>query len=324
MSPGGRQVVAGDEQRVEPAAAVVGDAAPERARDHGRVAALAVVGRGDERRPGRGGRARARSRAGRGTGPSASTTSAASTSSPSAARPQRRLAPGPERPVRARDDPRAVEVERLARLDRVGAGRRSRPRRPAPPAARRARTGRSRSCFGEPNRVAAPAARTTAEITRRATQTLDRAPAGSRPTCVGCCCGVAERADPVDDVEALRHLADDRVVRRQARVRRGDDEELAAGRAGGLGRRLRHRDDAVRVGRVRGRLVDRRVARARRCRCRSGRRPGSRSPGTIRWKIVWSKKPCWTSETNEAAAFGDCAWSIRNVKLPQFVCIVTS
>ena len=52
--------------------------------------------------------------------------------------------------------------------------------------------------------------------------------------------------------EAVRHLADDRVVRRQADVVAGDDEELAAGRAGRLGARLRHRDDAVRVLRVGG------------------------------------------------------------------------
>ena len=85
---------------------------------------------------------------------------------------------------------------------------------------------------------------------------------------VGCSVRVAELADPVDDVEPARHLADDRVVRRQRGVVRRDDEELAARRARRLGGRLRHRDDAVRVRRVLRHLVVRRVARP------AGARPG--------------------------------------------------
>ena len=55
-----------------------------------------------------------------------------------------------------------------------------------------------------------------------------------------------------------------------------------------------------------------------------GSPPWITNPGTMRWKIVPLKKPRCTSETNDAAAFGDCFWSMRNVKLPQFVCSVTS
>jgi hypothetical protein len=47
-------------------------------------------------------------------------------------------------------------------------------------------------------------------------------------------------------------------------------------------------------------------------------------PGTMRWKIVWLKNPFLTSATNAADAFGDSAWSIENVKLPQFVSSVTA
>ena len=44
----------------------------------------------------------------------------------------------------------------------------------------------------------------------------------------------------------------------------------------------------------------------------------------MRWKIVPLKNPRCTSVTNDAEAFGDCFWSMRIVKLPQFVFIVTS
>ena len=43
----------------------------------------------------------------------------------------------------------------------------------------------------------------------------------------------------------LGHLAQQRVLRRELRVLGGDDEELAAGRAVGLGAGLGHRDDAL-------------------------------------------------------------------------------
>ena len=55
-----------------------------------------------------------------------------------------------------------------------------------------------------------------------------------------------------------------------------------------------------------------------------GSPPWITKPGTIRWKIVLSKKPCLASETNDAVAFGDWAWSSRIVKLPQFVSNVSS
>ena len=57
-------------------------------------------------------------------------------------------------------------------------------------------------------------------------------------------------------------LADERVVRRQARVGGGDDEELAARRARRLALGLGHRDGALRVLEVRGRLLADRVAGA--------------------------------------------------------------
>src|SRR3954470_17754827 len=68
--------------------------------------------------------------------------------------------------------------------------------------------------------------------------------------------------DPVDDVLAARHLADERVLRREAGVRGGDDEELAPRRAGRLRRRLGHRDRVLRVLRARRRLLAHGVARA--------------------------------------------------------------
>ncbi len=55
-----------------------------------------------------------------------------------------------------------------------------------------------------------------------------------------------------------------------------------------------------------------------------GSPPWITNPGTIRWKTVLSKKPRFASPTNDAVAFGDCFWSIRIVKLPQFVTSVTS
>ena len=45
-------------------------------------------------------------------------------------------------------------------------------------------------------------------------------------------------------------------------------------------------------------------------------------PGTIRSKTVLSKNPFCVRLTNDAEAFGDCAWSILNANVPQFVFIV--
>src|SRR5205823_13054119 len=58
------------------------------------------------------------------------------------------------------------------------------------------------------------------------------------------------------------HLAEDRVLRRQARVRRGDHEELAPRAAWGLGRRLGHGHRPPGVTRASRRGLRDRVARA--------------------------------------------------------------
>src|SRR5262245_38762082 len=80
--------------------------------------------------------------------------------------------------------------------------------------------------------------------------------------------GDTERVDPLHRVHSRRDGADDRVVGRQAGVVAGDDEELATGRAGCLDLRLGHGHDALRVLRVGGWHVDRRVAGAARARLR--------------------------------------------------------
>jgi hypothetical protein len=43
------------------------------------------------------------------------------------------------------------------------------------------------------------------------------------------------------------------------------------------------------------------------------------NPGTIRWKIVSSKKPFRASDANDAAALGEVLWSSRIVNEPQLV-----
>ena len=108
----------------------------------------------------------------------------------------------------------------------------------------------------------------------------------------------------IDRVHALRHLADDRVVGRQAGVCAGDDEELAAGRARRLDSGLRHRDDALCVLAIGWRHVDRRVARARRRPTASGRRPGSRSRARRGGRSCRRSSPSFASATREAAVFG--------------------
>ena len=91
----------------------------------------------------------------------------------------------------------------------------------------------------------------------------------------------------VDDVHALGDLAQQRVVGRQRRgAVAGDDEELRARRA----RRARRAVLAIATTPfvvlevARRRLLDA-SSPGRPCRRRPGRRPGSRSPGTIRWKV---------------------------------------
>ena len=110
-------------------------------------------------------------------------------------------------------------------------------------------------------------------------------------------CGESGRdatiGDLVNDVEALGHLADDRVVGRQRGVL-VDQEELAAGLATG---RLGHRDRARGVGCQTGLvglgqvLVGGGVAGVRPNRCRSGRRTAARTcPSVVsRWHMVLSK-----------------------------------
>ena len=55
-----------------------------------------------------------------------------------------------------------------------------------------------------------------------------------------------------------------------------------------------------------------------------GSPPWITKPGTMRWKIVSSKKPLRASAANDAAAFGEVFWSSRIVKAPQLVLSSTS
>ena len=201
-------------------------------------------------------RSRGRSRPARRRGPSASTTTAASTSAASPARPQRSEAPGP-RSHSAQGTRRASTLQHtvaksvcpLDHDDLVDG-------------ARHQATEHLREelrCFGAPKRVAAPAASTTAAMRLTAAE-----PAVTESITTGWCRllgrRVAQLPDALDDVEAARHRADDRVLGREPRIDAGHDEELAAGGARRLGRGLGHRDDALRVRGVRGRRVAGRVA----------------------------------------------------------------
>src|SRR5918999_2279037 len=67
--------------------------------------------------------------------------------------------------------------------------------------------------------------------------------------------GVAERADRLDHGQSSYDLTEHGVLRREPRVRGGDDVELAAGRAGRLRGGLRHRHHALRVSGVGRRRV---------------------------------------------------------------------
>jgi hypothetical protein len=55
-----------------------------------------------------------------------------------------------------------------------------------------------------------------------------------------------------------------------------------------------------------------------------GSPPWITKPGTMRWKIVWSKNPARASEASEAVAFGEVFWSSRIVNEPQLVWSTTS
>ena len=112
-------------------------------------------------------------------------------------------------------------------------------------------------------RAAVPGRRARGEHDGRDGHSLETVAFWISTISVGCSVdGIAELADLRHRVEPVLDLADDRVLRRQLRVLRGDDEELAAARAVRLGLRLRHRDGAERVARRRRRLVDGRVAGA--------------------------------------------------------------
>ena len=126
------EVGAVDEHRLERASALVGDAPHSAPGEHDGVAPRAVVGRGQRPAPSRARRAPARSRAGRGPArPRARPRPL--TSSPSAARPQRRLAPGPA----AQSSQCTTRDRRAGSLERRARPRRRRSRRPglraAPP-----------------------------------------------------------------------------------------------------------------------------------------------------------------------------------------------
>ena len=54
-----------------------------------------------------------------------------------------------------------------------------------------------------------------------------------------------------------------------------------------------------------------------------GSPPWIRKPGTIRWKIVPSKKPLRTRAANEAVTLGEVFWSSMIVKSPSLVFIST-
>src|SRR5712691_6399333 len=72
--------------------------------------------------------------------------------------------------------------------------------------------------------------------------------------------GIAEPADPLDYGEAFGHLPQERVIRREPRVRSRDDEELTPRGPGRVGAGLRPRDPASDVFRVGRRRVDHAVA----------------------------------------------------------------
>ena len=136
--------------------------------------------------------------------------------------------------------------------------------------------------------------------------------------------------DRADLVEKLRRqpagdLAEQRVVGRQfGRLRAGDDEELRARSAGERVAGLRHRHDADVVLQVVGRRLPRSNSPGRRCRCPAGSRPGSRSPGTIRWNVVKSVN-CWSaSDLNEAAVFESRSASSVISNSPQLVVTVAT
>ena len=166
-------------------------------------------------------------------------------------------------------------------------------RRPRARSARRARPTRSRSSSRATAscRAAAASAATAAARTSSAGCSPTRARAaapsaaatvttsGSRSARPAARPARPARADQVDDVLPLGDLAEQRVLRRQLGVLAGDDEELAARRAGRLGRGLGHRHDALRVGEVLAAAPRRPSSRGRRCPSPCGSPPWITKPG---------------------------------------------
>ena len=187
----------------------------------------------------------------------------------SAARPQRRDAPGPR-------SQSGQPTTRTPGTDRGSSGCAPWTTTISSTAPRPAGRARRRSA------AAAWEPRTSSPRPRRARPRRSRRrgrDAWSRPrSASGCRSGSAGSPSlPIRSttVHAADDVADDGVVGREGRRGRRHHEELRAGGSRWLRRGLSHRDDALRVvgGRDRG-PVDGRVARARRCRTASGRRPG--------------------------------------------------
>ena len=132
---------------------------------------------------------------------------------------------------------------------------------------------------------------------------------------------VAELADRLDHVHALRDLAEQRVVgragRRPAPV---TTKNWLPAVPGGSSPVFAIATTPWHVGRVRRQLVAGRVAGAAGARCRSGRRPGSRSRGRCGGRPCRRRTRLRASDANDAAAFGEVFWSSRIVKAPQLVC----
>ena len=264
-SPGIAEVVAGDEPRLDGAQALVREPVPGRARDERADARARRRRRPRRRRRRRAPRARPRARPPR-------VRAAARRRArrppprrrpPSAASPQRSDAPGPRSQSAHADDAsgrcaliaQSRARRRRRRSRRRGSARGARARAGGAGAASASRSASRRRRRGRP---------------RRRCVTIDEAVTDSTTTGWVGCSVAGSPSVPISSTTSspLGHLADDRVLGRQADVGAGDDEELAAGRARRLGGRLRHRDDALHVGGVRRRRVDGRVAGAAAARLR--------------------------------------------------------
>src|SRR5919108_2421963 len=118
----------------------------------------------------------------------------------------------------------------------------------------------SAACFGDPKRVDAPAARTTAAI-MQARLWRDCHAAHDDPPRRLLRGWVAEPADLLDELPAPLDEPEQRVLRLKAGAVGEHDEELTAGNTRRIGRRLRHRDVALDVDRAAGNPIPNRIAR---------------------------------------------------------------